>query len=124
MFRRLATSLLLTAFVMSCGGHWYALQGVAWVKMVAEFSENVPVAEAVQMAVSGEYPCQMCKAISEKKHEEKQQQAKLPDFKKDFLTSSASFQIYRLSATWVYPPAVEFPLMISAVPPTPPPKTA
>jgi len=124
VFRRLATSLLLTAFVMSCGGHWYALQGVAWVKMVAEFSENVPVAEAVQMAVSGEYPCQMCKAISEKKHEEKQQQAKLPDFKKDFLISSSTFPMFRLSAPWVYPVSQGFPVLLAGTPPTPPPKTA
>jgi hypothetical protein len=43
------------------------LQGVAWGGMIAEFSHHTSIFNAVKMAVSGEYPCQMCRQIAEAK---------------------------------------------------------
>lgn len=84
--RRFSALLILIAFVFSTGGHWYVLQGVAWTKMVSEFSEHAPLARAIKMAVSGQYPCKMCKVIAEKKQQEEQSQYKLPTIKKDFVS--------------------------------------
>jgi hypothetical protein len=84
--RRLSAFLILIAFVFSTGGHWYVLQGVAWTKMVGEFSEHAPLVRAIKMAVSGQYPCKMCKVIAEKKQQEEQSQYKLPTIKKDFVS--------------------------------------
>ena len=65
--RRLTLVVVLVAFVFSCGGQWPVLQCIAWVNMIREYSEMVPLAEAVQMTLSGQYPCALCKAIAEKK---------------------------------------------------------
>ncbi len=63
--RRLTLLTVLVAFICSCGGQWPILQCVAWVNMIREYSEVVPLSDAVKMTFSGEYPCEMCKAIAE-----------------------------------------------------------
>lgn len=70
--RRLAYLLVLAAFVFSSGGQWSLLQGLAWANMIREYAHAVPLAQAVQMTLSGEYPCPLCKAIAEKKNSEQQ----------------------------------------------------
>jgi hypothetical protein len=65
--RRLMLLFVLVAFTFSCGGQWYVLQCVAWANMIREYSQMVPLAKAVEMTFSGQYPCSMCKAIAEKK---------------------------------------------------------
>ena len=65
--RRLTHLVVLVAFIFSCGGQWVVLQGLAWANMVREYSEVVPLQQAVKMTLSGEYPCPLCKAIAEKK---------------------------------------------------------
>jgi hypothetical protein len=69
--RRLTHLIVLAAFIASCGGHWYLLQAVAWVNMIHEYSQMVPLGEAVSMTFSGQYPCPICKAIAEKKQSER-----------------------------------------------------
>ena len=64
--KRLTHLIVLAAFIFSCGGHWYLLQGIAWVKMVQDYAQFVPVAEAVSMTLSGKYPCAICQAIAGK----------------------------------------------------------
>ncbi len=65
--RRLTLIVVLVAFTLSCGAQWPVLQCVAWLNMIREYSEIVPVAKAVQMTFSGHYPCALCRAIAEKK---------------------------------------------------------
>ncbi len=54
--RRLTHFIVLAAFVFSLGGHWYLLQGLAWVNMVREYSQMVPLTQAVEMTLSGNRP--------------------------------------------------------------------
>ena len=68
--RRLTLLVVLVAFTFSCGGQWPVLQCVAWANMIREYSEMVPLTQAVEMTFSGQYPCALCKAIAEKKQEE------------------------------------------------------
>ncbi len=79
--RRITCAIILAAFVFSCGGNWAVLQGIAWANMIREYSEVVPLAQAVQMTLSGEYPCVMCKAIAEKKSSEQQKSLTLKSTK-------------------------------------------
>ena len=64
--RRLTLLVVLVAFIFSCGGQWPVLQCIAWVNMVREYSEIVPLAKAVEMTFSGQNPCAICKAIAGK----------------------------------------------------------
>ena len=68
--RRLTHIIVLAAFIFSCGGQWYALQCVAWVKMIHDYSQMVPFTEAIGMTFSGQYPCAICKAIADNKQVE------------------------------------------------------
>jgi len=124
VLRRFSSLALLTAFILSCGGHWYVLQGIAWVGMVRDYSEKVPVLTAVKMTVSGQYPCKMCKAITEKRQQENDKLIKLPEFKKDFLHSPALVLAEPSSAPWIYVVTEVDPVPLRDTPPTPPPRQA
>jgi hypothetical protein len=122
--RRLSALLILIAFVFSTGGHWYVLQGVAWTKMVSEFSEYTPLVQAVKMAVSGQYPCKMCKVIAEKKQQEEQSQYKLPTIKKDFVSLQPAPLTQPAFTHLVYPVVQMHFAACGGQPITPPPRAA
>jgi len=82
--RRLTHWIILVAFVFSCGGQWGTFQVIAWGNMIREYSEMVPLAQAVQMTFSGEYPCAICKAIAERKSAEQQKEFSLLKAEKKF----------------------------------------
>ena len=84
LMRRLTHLIVLGAFVLSCGGQWYALQGVAWLKMLHDYSQMVPFTEAVSMTFSGHYPCAICKALAEKKQAEDDRICSLGKYDKKF----------------------------------------
>jgi hypothetical protein len=83
--RRLAFLAILVAFIFSCGGQWPVLQGLAWANMIREYSEVVPLAQAVQMTFSGNYPCALCQAIVEKRNSENTKVAALFQHEKQIL---------------------------------------
>ena len=121
--RRLTHVIILAAFVFSCGGQWYVLQGIAWINMLREYSQMVPLARAVSMTFSGQYPCPICKAIAEKKSSEQQ---KIFTFDKNAKTFVPAAPIAAA------PPAVtafDFPRFHCALtlrsdsPPAPPPRS-
>ncbi|HLP77276.1 MAG TPA: hypothetical protein VK327_10195 [Candidatus Paceibacterota bacterium] len=70
---RYAAVLLL---VLSLGLHWAFLQSVAWVGMIANFSRDASLTEAVSKTFDGDHPCCLCKAIEKGRAEEKQQEQK------------------------------------------------
>ncbi len=82
--RRLTHLIVLCAFALSCGGQWYALQCVAWVKMLHDYSQMVPFSEAVSMTFSGHYPCAICKALAEKKQAENDKLCSLGKYDKKY----------------------------------------
>ncbi len=71
MFVRLGQILMIVALLAATGGHWAALQTVAWTTMLAENLESGSFSEAVTKTFDGEHPCCMCKAIAAGKAAEK-----------------------------------------------------
>jgi hypothetical protein len=123
--RRLTHLFVLGAFIFSCGGQWYVLQCVAWVNMIHDYSQVVPVTEAVKMTFSGKYPCPICKAIAERKQSENTKVAAISKYEKKFFPPSVSL------APRATPPSPEtfapwelFFQTWSETPPTPPPRFA
>ena len=120
--RRLTHFIVLAAFVFSLGGHWYLLQGIAWVNMVREYSRIVPFTTAVSMTFSGQYPCPICKAIAEKKNSEQEKTFALDKYDKKFCPPVA--------VAFAAPPVSDFAYATvthslrpwSEPPPTPPPR--
>jgi hypothetical protein len=120
--RRLVHLVVLGAFVFSCGGHWYVLQAVAWANMIREYSQVVPVSQAVSMTLSGQYPCAMCHLLAEKENQHSQMVA-LEKVEK-FLPPREGAMLKIVSASMEY---AEFSRPLfgrTEAPPTPPPRLA
>lgn len=120
--RRLTHIVVLSAFVMSCGGQWYLLQCVAWVKMLHDYAQMVPVAEAVTMTFSGQYPCAICKAIAEKKQAENDKICSIEKYDKQFLAPVAGSLVRADITSFQYADYLSTLQVRSEPPPTPPPR--
>jgi hypothetical protein len=55
------------------GGHWGILQGIAWAKMLVEYSQADGIGEGIAKTFDGEHPCAMCKVISKGRESEKRE---------------------------------------------------
>lgn len=75
--RRIPQALLVIALIISVGGHWALLQGVAWAGMVIRFSQTMTVSEAVEATFDGEHRCRLCRVVEEGR----QQEQKSPEIK-------------------------------------------
>src|SRR6266536_2834431 len=122
MSSRLLRWLAVVTLTFVLGGHWAFLQSVAWVTMVAGYSQSEPLKEALVKTFDGKHPCPICKFVATgKKSEQKHETQKLLT-KLDFFLSS--------SAVRLLPPA-RVPLPFARIrsadacresPPTPPPR--
>ncbi|HLP78557.1 MAG TPA: hypothetical protein VK327_16755 [Candidatus Paceibacterota bacterium] len=123
----LATSFL-ALFVM-LGGHWLALQSVAWARMLVEFSQTDSFSDAVEKTFDGEHPCPMCVNIRDGRQQEERSQSQTPLLKLE--KSSELFCEIRGVQIPVPPVAAEdavafVPRWLSDFidsPPSPPPRT-
>jgi len=117
-------SLVVVMAVVLLGGHWGALQVVAWGGMLVTQAQRAPWREVVERTFAGHHPCDLCVAIASGRDREKQPDAPAPFAKKA--------EVAVLTAVWALPPAAP-QLMVwpSAVavaasrrdaPPVPPPR--
>ncbi len=122
--RRLTHLLVLAAFVFSCGGQWYVLQAVAWANMIRDYAQVVPLDRAVEMTFSGQYPCEICKAIAEKQQQEHDKLLTVDKYEKKFFPP-LSLAPRAPSFTDAFYPELLVSLRSRAeAPPTPPPRLA
>jgi hypothetical protein len=124
LMRRLTHIIVLAAFVFSCGGQWYVLQCVAWIKMLHDYAQMVPFTEAVGMTFSGQYPCEICKAIAEKKQSENTKICSLEKYEKKFFPPVAVALARPEAAPLQYADYLSTLQARSEPPPTPPPRQA
>lgn len=62
--------LVLGAILHLTGGHWGILQGIAWAKMLVEYSQADGLLEGARKTFDGQHPCCMCKSIATAKERE------------------------------------------------------
>ena len=123
MSTRLLNWFAVIALTFALGGHWAILQSVAWVTMVASYSQTAPLKAALVKTFDGEHPCSICKFVANgKKSEQKQQTQKLLT-KLDFFLTSSPVRLFP-----PVPDALHFMPPPSAgarsdSPPSPPPRT-
>jgi len=122
--RRLTHLIVLVAFTFSSGGHWAIFQSIAWANMIREYSQMVPLTQAVQMTLSGDYPCPICKAIAEKKSTEQQKSLALEKYDKKFLPPISARSLVRTSSPAVYLETARKLFFRSDSPSVPPPRSA
>ncbi len=65
-----AMSLACLALFALAGGHWAALQTIAWAQMLRNYSKSAPLSEALVRTFSGDYPCGMCTKIATERQKE------------------------------------------------------
>ena len=120
----------LVAVVVMSGGHWFALQSVAWGRMIADFSRQDSLGTAISKTFSGQHPCSMCLKIRKGWHEERQREEKLPWIKTEKMPEALwelrCMTVPTTSTVALYErPCVpeRYPDFIES-PPTPPPRTS
>ena len=68
---RLGPVLMLVALLQICGGHWLALQSLAWTEMLVAYSRDAQLTEAVAKTFDGQHPCGLCVRIEQGKKSER-----------------------------------------------------
>ena len=63
---------MLVAMLQICGGHWLALQSLAWTEMLVAYSRDAQLTEAVAKTFDGQHPCGLCVRIEQGKKSERQ----------------------------------------------------
>jgi hypothetical protein len=71
--RNLSLVCLLLAWLCANGTVWNVVQVVAWAKMLHDYSQTMPAAEALQRTFDGSKPCELCR-ISQKAQEAAREQ--------------------------------------------------
>ena len=123
----MACAVCLIAMFFAAGGHWAALQTVAWSRMLIDYSRTTGLATALSDTFDGEHPCPMCKKIASARQAEKRSPlqaparkvAKPPELFCSILANPIQPPVYRLQAWRGHPSAAA--AQFRDTPPTPPP---
>lgn len=96
MIRRMIRLVILTALLLSVGGHWALIQSAAWAGMFLKFAKQGSLQTAVIKTFDGKHPCQLCNWVDHEQRKETKPGSKAPDSKSDF-------QLYAdtLSLFWI-----------------------
>ncbi len=65
MRRTVSTTCLLLAWLCANGAVWNVVQAVAWAKMFHEYSQVMPVTDAISLTFDGSAPCNLCSIAQE-----------------------------------------------------------
>ncbi len=60
MRRRISIIALCLAWLCANGAIWNVVQVVAWVRMFSDYSQVMPVAQALRITFDGSAPCALC----------------------------------------------------------------
>jgi len=90
--------------------------------MIHDYSRFVPLTEAIRMTFSGEYPCEICKAIAEKKESDQFQLCGLEKYEKKFFPPVFVAPKEPAASPLRYPLEDAFFHSRTETPPVPPPR--
>jgi hypothetical protein len=128
MARPFGRWLTVLALVLVTGGHWMALQSVAWAGMLIRYSQQGSVSQAILRTFDGQHPCRLCKVVREGRAEEQRQDSHRSDRgvarKLDLLpvaVDRGNANPWREGRLVVFGPTSDMPLRFSP-PHVPPPR--
>ena len=64
MRRKLSLITMLTAWLLATGSHWDLVQTFAWGRMIATYSQSMPLAQAVRLTFTPDNLCGICESVS------------------------------------------------------------
>lgn len=121
-----ARTLVLLACIHLLGGHWLALQGVAWVTMLVDHSQEDSLMVAIGKTFDGQHPCALCKVVDNGQDEERKQKEALIELSAKLLAVlPAEVPMEKPSASDLcYFSRTTFPQSVDLLPVSPPPRVA
>jgi hypothetical protein len=120
---RIAHAGVVLALCLSIGAHWVVLQSVAWGTMVVQYSQHVPLSQAVAQTFDGDHPCNLCKRISAAQHSEKKGDAQFGAIKPDLICATRRIVLLPRSTDFLFARVVMSASLLAHSPPTPPPRS-
>jgi hypothetical protein len=75
---RFVTLLVLAAWLLASGAHWDFLQSFAWGKMIATYSQTMPLREAVRLTFTADNLCGVCEWVADGKTRDADEDAANP----------------------------------------------
>jgi hypothetical protein len=118
---RFARLIVFFAAVQILGGHWLALQSVAWVGMIAKYAQGDSLTVALEKTFDGAHPCDLCNVVkSGREQEQKSDLAKII-VKLDAVLAGFSGLPLPIAAEWTYGMSAPVIVTRTLAPPTPPP---
>ena len=123
-FLRLGFVLMLVALLQICGGHWLALQSLAWTEMLVKYSHEAQLAEAVAKTFDGQHPCALCVSIEQGKRSERHASAELAKVKPVFVLPAGGALVRCMGVPWVRALAETRGELLFEQPAVPPPRGA
>src|SRR5580692_10445337 len=124
MHNRLTRLVVILAAVQLLGGHWFALQSVAWIGMLAHYSRDENLVAAIEKTFDGQHPCGLCKAVKSGRAEEEKRQVEKTTLKFDAVIAATASAPVPLSIAPEYFVGAPMILVRNHAPPSPPPKAA
>jgi len=124
MTRRLFQLGVVAALILAVGGHWAALQSVAWVSMAVTYSKTAPLSVALKKTFDGEHPCRLCLAVKKGQQQESQREMIKIEAKLDFLCLQQFAYVHPALPFSLLSPRSDVALPRAEAPPTPPPRFA
>jgi hypothetical protein len=113
--------VVLLLFVIS-GGHWFALQSLAWTAMLVGNLRASSITVALSNTFDGQHPCPLCMAIAAGKKSETKSEQTIPSIKLEFVVFGTGFRL--VPSLWRVVVPINESFIPAAVyqPPTPPPR--
>lgn len=65
--RRYQAIFVLCAWLLANGAHWDLVQGFAWGRMIATYSQTMPLAEAIRLTFTADNLCGVCEFVADGK---------------------------------------------------------
>ncbi|MCU0791869.1 MAG: hypothetical protein MUE42_03225 [Opitutaceae bacterium] len=65
--RRLSALFVLCAWLLASGAHWDFVQGAGWARMIVNYSQTMPLADAVRLTFSADSLCGVCEFVADHK---------------------------------------------------------
>lgn len=120
----MARWMIVLALTLSLGAHWALLQSFAWASMVATYTQETTLSDALEKTFDGEHPCKICRFVQEGQEKEKKDEAvKISEPKKNLCSSNLSVPPAPSEFT-LLPPLINVPHLRGYTPPVPPPRSS
>jgi hypothetical protein len=120
---RIARGVVVLALCLSIGAHWVVLQSVAWGTMVVQYSQHIPLADAVAQTFDGNHPCNLCKDISAARHSEKKNDTQSVTAKPDLICATRQIILLPRYVDFLFARLNMDASLLPHSPPTPPPRS-